>query len=402
MGQPSTSHYQFTVIHKRPTDLHLRQKLRYRFRKQAEFAADYSPLYSRLFGTIADWLEAGKDDPLVRWLLAASHSRNAFDIPLLLVAGLHRDVLLKEPDMAELAAYYPSAGGERPFTDPHFPIILHQTILARHEALAAFIHSATVQTNETGRGLCWLLPLHYTDWTAVHLIDLGASAGLNLTADHRAYRFIDEITQQTLLDIGLAAPIQFLTRCRVPLPNYPLTPLPHILSRIGCDIQPFKLETAVHESTLAAYIWPDHSQRHQRLREGIAAFHTVNQSQAPIQLHPLSLPHDLPHFLANHIPADTIPTVFYNTYITQYLSQKGVLLRQHLAKWAAKQARPILWLQWEPDRSGQDGPEYGWLKWTADLWHNHNHHQFHLGWVHPHGTHLQVEPGLQQWAANVF
>ena len=373
------------------------QKLHYRFRKQETFAADYSPLYSRLFGTVADWLGANADDPIVKWLMVASNGRSAFDIPLLLVAGLHRDVLLQCEGVEALATYYPSVGGTRPFTDSHFPTALRQAILARQETLAAFIQSATVQTNETGRGLCWLLPLHYTHWTAVHLVDLGASAGLNLAADRRAYRFVDEETKQILLDLGSAPPTQFVTQCRTPLPHFPIAPLPRILSRIGCDIQPFALETAVHESTLAAYIWPDHIQRQQRLSEGIAAFHAVNQSRTTIQLYPVTLPHDLPYFLANHIPADTIPVVLYNSYITQYLPQKGALLRQLLANWATQQPRPILWLQWEPDRSGQDGPEYNWLHWTADLWHHHTHQQFHLAWIHPHGTHLQIEVGYKEW-----
>ncbi|MCB8943398.1 MAG: DUF2332 domain-containing protein [Ardenticatenaceae bacterium] len=374
-----------------------RQKLTYRFRKQEEFAADYSPLYSRFFSTVANWLADDTDDQVTDWLFAASNGRSAFDIPLLLAAGLHRDILLQVPEVAELAAYYPSAGGERPFTDPHFATALRQAILMRRDALAAFIQAATVQTNETGRGLCWLLPLHYSRWTAVHLVDLGASAGLNLAANLRAYRLVDEATNQVLLDLGSAPPTQFITRCHTPLPPYPLTPLPQILSRVGGDIQPFVLETAVHESTLAAYIWPDQIHRIQRLREGIAAFHTINHTAAPVQLLPLTLPDDLPKFLANHMPSGPAPIVLYNTYITQYLPHKGTHLRQNLAAWAASQPRPILWLQWEPDRSGQDAPEYGWLKWTADLWHNHTHQQFHLAWVHPHGTHLQLEPGFWQW-----
>jgi hypothetical protein len=167
-----------------------RQKLLYRFGKQAEFTADYSPLYASLFSTIANWLE-NEADPVVSWLLEASNGRNSFDVPLLLAAGLHRDVLWQVPEVAELAAYYPSVGGERPSTDPHFNTSLRQAILARRLALADFIQTATVQTNETGRGLCWLLPLLYTNWTAVHLVDLGASAGLNLAAEQRSYRLIE-------------------------------------------------------------------------------------------------------------------------------------------------------------------------------------------------------------------
>ena len=103
-----------------------RQKLLYRFRKQEEFTADYSRLYTRFFGTVADWLEKDESDSVVDWLLTASNGRNAFDIPLLLAAGLHRDVLLQEPGVQELAAFYPSVGGERPSTDPHFATALRR------------------------------------------------------------------------------------------------------------------------------------------------------------------------------------------------------------------------------------------------------------------------------------
>jgi hypothetical protein len=44
------------------------QRLAEKFRDQEEFAADYSPLYSHLFGTVALWLEspAAVEDPLVQ------------------------------------------------------------------------------------------------------------------------------------------------------------------------------------------------------------------------------------------------------------------------------------------------------------------------------------------------
>jgi hypothetical protein len=375
------------------------QKLLYRFDQQAEFTADYSPLYTQLFRTIANWLKKA-DDPVVTWLLAAAKGRNSFDIPLLLAAGLHRDVLLRVPEVAGLAAYYPSVGGERSGSDPDFPISLRQAIITRSMALADFIRTATVQTNETGRGLCWLLPLLYTNWPAVHLVDLGASAGLNLAADQRAYRLLESPDSKISLDIGLGHPVQFLVSCRPQLPNYPITPLPQILSRTGCDIHPFVLQTAEDENTLAAYVWPDQRQRQQRLREGIAAFYAINQTDVTITLHSANLPDDLPDFLHTYVPSDPVPVVCYNSYITQYLRQRGALLRQHLADWAAGQLRPVLWLQWEPDRTGNDGPEYGWLRWTADLWQERTHRQFYLAWVQPHGTHVQFEPGLEQWAVN--
>ncbi len=373
-----------------------RQKLIYRFRKQEDFSEEYSPLYSAIFGAQAHWL-ADQQNEVGNWLVEFGTIRTAFDIPLLLVAGLHREVLMG--NAPELAQFYPTAGGERPFTSPNFLSTLHQTILTHRQTLAPFIQTATVQTNETGRGLCWLLPLHYVNYDGTHLVDLGASAGLNLVAEQRAYRLVDS-DESELQKFGTGSQPQFTTHCKNRTPNFPISNLPRILSRTGCDIHPFVLETAGHEQTLAAYVWGDQPHRLVRLREGIDAFRATEQTDAPVQLYQTNLPDDLPHFLGNlKVGGETAvsTTVLYNTYITQYLPQKGQLLRQHITEWAIQQNSPILWLQWEPDRSNQDGPEYGWLKWTADLWHADNYYQFHLGWVHPHGTHAQFEPDFERF-----
>ncbi len=323
-----------------------RTQLSHNFRKQQEFSADYSPLYARLFGLMADWLAAA-DGELVDWLVAASDGRSAFDITLLLLAGLHREVLDGAPETATLAAFYPTVGGERPFDHPDLPAILRQTLLARRAALTPFIQTATVQTNEPGRGVAWLLPLLYTGWDAVHLVDLGASAGLNLAAEARNFRLV--LGEQTL-DLGSGAPVQFLmqTKGDFILPSAPRR-LPRIASRTGCDLKPFGLATAVAEQTLAAYIWADQPHRLQRLREGVAALRQANRGDAPIRLHAARLPDDLPAFLNQHVPATPdYPVVIYNTYMTIYLDDKGASFKQHIADWAVVQNRSVLWLQWEP------------------------------------------------------
>lgn len=378
-----------------------RTQLAHRFRKQQEFADGYSPLSARLFGIVADWLEAGEGDELVDWLLAVGNGRAPLDITLLLLAGLHRDVLNQEPEAAELAQYYPSVGGQRDFNDAQLPHILRQTILNRREKLAPFIQTATVQTNETARGVCWLLPLLYTGWNTVHLVDLGASAGLNLLAEQRNYRiFFDK----QFFDVGSGQPVQFPMHTQGPFHQPPTTNRqPQILSRTGCDLAPFRLETVADEQTLTAYIWADQPQRLERLREGLAAFH---QAEPPVQLHPVHLPDELPGFLATAVASALNasvpphhPVILYNTYMTAYLDDKGTSLKQHIANWAAGQNRPILWLQWEPLWDGPEPPEYGWVAWTADLWQANGHQQWQLAWNHPHGTPLHWLPGLGDWAA---
>ena len=161
-------------------------RLARRFRKQQEFTAGYSPLYSRLFGLVADWLATPRGhDPLADWLLHVGASRPSFEVPLLLLAGLHRDVLTHVGAVTALARYFPTVGGTLPADDSPLATHFRTAILARQSHLDNFIRTATVQTNETARGLCWLLPVLSTGWAGIHLVDLGASAGLNLMADQR-------------------------------------------------------------------------------------------------------------------------------------------------------------------------------------------------------------------------
>ncbi|MCP4429071.1 MAG: DUF2332 domain-containing protein [Chloroflexi bacterium] len=389
--------------HPPPIMTDFRARLIRRFRKQQEFADGYSPLYARLFGLVGDWLEDG--DELAVWLLAVGDGRSTLDITLLLLTGLHRDILNHEPDTAELAQFYPSVGGERPLTDSQLPQILRQTILIRRDALAPFIQTATVQTNATSRGIAWLLPLRYPGWEAIHLVDLGASAGLNLAAEARNYRLVfsnqSAVNGKQYVDFGNGQPIQFTMQSHG---NFHLPPatcdLPHILSRTGCDIAPFRLNTAADEQTLAAFIWADQPRRLERLREGIAAFRQASQSRAPIRLHSARLPDDLPRFLCQHIPAQpNAPVVIYNTYMTAYLDDKGASMRQLIADWAATQNRPVLWLQWEPLWEKGQSPSDDLIAWTADLWQGGKHGYWHLAWNHPHGTHIHWQKGLRDWAA---
>lgn len=387
--------------------------LLHRFRKQTEFATGYAPLYARLFAILGDWVEAcsvqTKDDrrevdpanEVVEWLAAVSQKRNPFDVPLLLLAGLHRDVLAGDSAVAELATFYPTVSQPaRSPSDPTLPQVLHQAILARREPLAAFIRTAMVQTNETGRGLAWLLPLLLSSWTQVDLLDLGASAGLNLVAEQRHFQlnFASSASQH----IGRGDPPQFQTHCSgltQPLETFPLAAAgyPEVLQRYGVDLAPLHLRTKADELRLMSFVWADHPQRLVRLQEGLAAFRHIQDGDRAVQFFPVRLPDQLGPFLDQLEPANR-PLIVYNTYITQYFRPQIGDLRTTLANWAQQQERPVLWLQWEPllDRAEQErlAPEFGWCAWTADLWDN-GHRQWRLGWVHPHGTTTVFGPGLE-------
>jgi hypothetical protein len=391
-------------------------QLTHRFCQQQQFSEDYSPLYAALFGTVADWLTFLPQDPAVKWLLEATRNRAAFDVTNLLAAGLHYEVLRNSDEVSALAAYYPTVGGdaspqflfegrtkETRAVSQRFVRALHSAVLARRSALGTFIQSNTVQTNETGRGISWLLPSCLARWKGFHLVDLGASAGLNLIAEQRVFQFLDPTGDSSLLKLGLGKPVQFVIHTNgepgilLASDCQPAV----ILSRTGCDIHPFQLESTVDEQILASFIWADQVQRLKRLHEGIAAFHQVQRSAVPVRLFDLSLPDDLPVFLDRQQSRLQEPLVIYNTYIKIYLPNRGEKLRNLISEWAARQNRPVVWIQWEPPNylslRIDIAPQIGWLAWTADIWHKDKHHQYQLGWVHPHGHHVQWLPGLEAW-----
>jgi hypothetical protein len=377
-----------------------RAALAYKFREQQHFAAGYSPLYARLFGAVAAWLERSESF-VTGYLLEAGEGRQLLDVTLLLAAGLHRDALAGEPDVSALARFFPGAGGRLPPDAPGFKPALFAAMSTRSQALATFIRTGAIQTNETGRGLCWLLPVHALPWPSIHLVDLGASAGLNLVADRRVYRLATGTGNTPLLDLGSGEPVQFSVRCRGELSA--LAGLagrqpPAIASRTGCDLAPVRLATGQDRLNLMAFVWGDQVDRLDRLREGLDALDRTAQEGAPVHVYPAKLPGELEPFLARRVPAEPpSPVVVYNTYFTPYLPHNGATLRRHMERWAASQSRPVLWLQLEPPADEAQAPAYGWCQWTADLWQDGSHRHWFLAWIHPHGAEVDLLPGMLAW-----
>jgi len=377
-----------------------RNQLAGRFVRQQAFATGYSPLYSRLFGAVAAWLSApdAESDPLVTWLLEAAKDRRTLDVSLLLASGLHRDILAGEVQVADLARYYPTTGGDLPPEGKGFEESLRSSILARSDSLAQTIRHGNVQTNETGRGLCWLLPSMLTGWSHVHLVDLGASAGLNLLADQRSYRLVDVEAAGVSIDIGQAPAPQFITQCTNVTDLFERLGqklLPLVESRTGCDAAPFRFQTKADETTLKSFIWGDQVDRMERLCEGLEAYRRAQESSVPAYLYRCQLPQELGVFLEQRLPAGPpqIPVVIYNTYLTAYLTQKGRGIVDQIGSWASRQKRPVLWLQWEPVRDAQNPAVEGWIAWTAGLWQEGKHQSWLIGWVHPHGGEAIFEGG---------
>jgi len=374
-----------------------RKRLIYRFEKQAEFAAGYSPLFTRLWQAAAAWLRL--EHPLGRWLADVARTRKTFDVPLLFGAGIHRSVLAGHPEADELAAFFPTAGGSRTADDPPFEQVLVRAVSALDKRLSRFITTQQVQTNETGRGLCWLLPVSYTGWRKIHLLDLGASAGLNLLAERRSYTIVHQDSALDTVQLGSGRPPQFTVRSHGDFSPPPAGCSFEILSRTGCDKNLLSLAGLEDELTLAAFIWGDQVERMARLTEGIQALRGLEQEGKGITLCKVDLPGELEGFLHGHVPLlPACPVVLYNTYLTNYLSDKGASLFSVISRWAKQAQQPIVWLQMEVSPHRKDAPQRGWVLWQADLWHGDEHCHWDLGWCHPHAATVRWLPGIEQWA----
>ena len=131
------------------------------------------------------------------------------------------------------------------------------------------------------------------------------------------------------------------------------------------------------------------------LQKGIEALREVNKGSVPVQQAAVKLPGELASFLQRHAsPPDKVPLLVYNTYLYQYLPDKGATMLPQMASWARNQARTVLWLQWERLPEMNKPSMLGWLAWTADIWHKDRHEHFHLAWVHPHGNAVKWLDGI--------
>jgi hypothetical protein len=123
-----------------------------------------------------------------------------------------------------------------------------------------------VQTNEVRR--CWvLLPLflHATRGAeAVDVVDLGASAGLNLLWDR--FRYVYEQGTWGAEDAELALDGEE----RSPVPGPLLSLRPRVRSRVGIDLAPVDVTSDDGARLLESFVWAGQEERLARLRSAIA------------------------------------------------------------------------------------------------------------------------------------
>lgn len=215
-----------------------------------------SPFTARLLELLAECLDAGT--PVGRAILSWPGDPKADALALRFAGSLHALVL---SGMAPtLAAVYP--GG----ADAGDPAALEPAVSGALEAHAEFVLrfvERPPQTNEVGRSAVLLggfLTVAAATGLPLRLLEIGASAGLNLHWDAYAY------------DLGDAswgppdAPLRLSPAWQGPLP--PLLPV-EIRCRSACDRTPIDPNDHGDRLRLRAYVWADQADRRRRLEAAL-------------------------------------------------------------------------------------------------------------------------------------
>lgn len=271
-----------------------------RFRAQAEQCGLHgSRLTEALLLGAADDLDAG--GPAAE-LLEPLATDPPGTVPSLRFAGaLHRLVL--ERRAPALALHYPSVGGTAPLGG-----LWHTARLTVHEQLAALrgLVARPVQTNEVGRSAALyggLLQVAAETGLPVRLLEVGASAGLNLLVDHFAYRIgavaLGDPDSPVVMDQPWQGP-------------HPVGSV-RVVDRRGCDLAPVDPLTTDGRLTLTSYVWADQLGRLERLRGALQV-----AARLPVQVENSSAATFLARELAETRPG--VATVVWHSVVRQYLA----------------------------------------------------------------------------------
>lgn len=382
--------------------------------RQASFSRGYSPLYAAILDCLAGWLREseGRDArvSLLRqrfWTFVSSRTwDNDLEPILKLAATLHSHVLRGDPRVAGLRPYYRTVTPDGPTPDePAFAGELLTALDRLGEDLLAFAHGWEIQTNETARGVLWLVPAALLQIEAAYLVEFGASAGLNLLADHRGFSL--RWAEGPQVKLGLAEPAQFEITCDGPFDGLGASVVapPEILGRVGADARLIDLDAPAAETQLAACIWGDQPQRMQRLQEGLELRRRFRGTPQAPRLVRANLPDEVEEFLRAAVPGQPLaPVILFDTYVTAYFNDVDhrALVRAVEAfarSWTLRHKLPWLWVRFEPPRAGEHpAPQVGWCRWWVEVWTQDGRRSIELGWGHPHCVRLAFGPGVSELA----
>ncbi len=251
---------------------------------------------------------------------------------LRLLGGVNRLVLTgREPALADA---YAGKGDIEQAWD------LLRDALRRNSAELRESLDRPVQTNEVAR--CAALVFGFLAVAAetglpLSLLEVGASAGLNLRWDR--YRYEADGFAWGRADSPVRLEFELSGTAPPELP-----PAVEIQARRGCDTTPVDAATPEGRLTLLTYIWPDQTERIARAQAALAV-----AGELPVELDRAPAAAWAGQALTE--PAPGRATVIYHSIVSQYLSDEERAALFTTIREAGEQATPdapLAWLRMEP------------------------------------------------------
>jgi hypothetical protein len=250
----------------------------------------------------------------------------ADSLPLRLAGALN--ALVRRGGAPELAVRYPP----NPLPEAEsFWRALHTTLGERSSEIIEWLHLAP-QTNEVARsavlyaGLSYLASLQAEP---MELYEVGASAGLSLNLDRYGYRF-------GAVQFGdPRSSLQLSPSWTGALP--PFSPV-RIAARRGCDVSPLDVGREADRERLLAYIWPDQTERVERLTRAleIAARYPVMVEKA-----------DAADWVERNIRPHGLPVLMHSIAFQYFPQSTRERIAAHLER--TGEAVFLAWLRFELD-----------------------------------------------------
>jgi hypothetical protein len=259
-----------------------------------------------------------------------------YDRPLLFLAALRADAI-REGASHPL---YAAIGTDQPRSECVGAAAVREALAPSRGRFFDTIATRWVQTNETLRAVTWRWPARLSGCEGgarpIALVDLGASAGLNLVAERLPAVWTDPS--------GAAIPVVTSVRA---------------VARVGLDARPVDLTDPANVDWMRACIWPGDRGRLDRLELALKAFFDARREAGA----PTLVPCDASGF-AGHLERVTLEhenafMLAYQSYMRDYLAPaERDAHRTAMHAWLAKVAPGrAVWVELEATPTSVDHPE---------------------------------------------
>ncbi|MGB3624934.1 MAG: DUF2332 domain-containing protein [Henriciella sp.] len=277
-------------------------------------------------------------------------------LALRLTGFLHHAVLSGAAEV--LGAEYPAAQPDWSI-DRIWPLA-RQWLQSNTDSAKRFIERAP-QTNETRRSIAMLpgfLELAARFEMPMHLLELGASAGLNQNWDRFSYA-----TDKWQLRREPESGVVIRTDWQAPPPAH-LDASPEVASRAACDLNPIDISDPDQKLRLRSYVWPDQAERLARLD---AAIELARQTGVSVEKA------DALDWVSRKLAArpKTGLTVVYHSVFLIYPPRdviKAIMSAIDEAGAAATEAAPLAWLCCESEALFGGSPSSSGMVTRLQTW----------------------------------